>query len=171
MYRPGGTRLVTSDGSDAIRLASVSIRPRQGDLPNPLHINFGDRIVLAGYKLDRRVARPGDTLHLILYWQASRPVETDYRIFAHVLGTANQVWANSDSYPTPLTSLWQPGQVIEDARELRIGLTTPPDVYDIEVGVYLPGGERLPVIAGDGHLLDNRALLCKIRVDAAGRIE
>lgn len=164
MYLPGGARLTTSGGEDAVRLATVDINARPGPLPNPLHVNFGNQVALIGYTLDRRVARPGDALHLKLYWQALRPVEADYRIFAHVLGVENQLWANSDWPPTPPTSQWQPGQVVEDIRELRLGLTTPPDFYDVEVGVYVPGGARLPVVAEDGHLLDNRALLCKIRV-------
>ncbi|MCX7681414.1 MAG: glycosyltransferase family 39 protein [Anaerolineae bacterium] len=164
MYVPGGSRLMTPDGRDAIPLATVEIQARPGPLPNPLDINFGKQVALVGYALDRRVTHPGDTLTLRLYWQALQPVEADYRIFAHVLGVDNQLWANSDWPPQPPTSQWQPGQVIEDIRELTVGQTTPPGFYDIEIGVYIPGGARLPVVARDGRPLDNRALLCTIRV-------
>ena len=167
IYLPDGPRLATADGRDALRLEHVEIRPRPGEIPNPLEANFGDQAVLAGYTLDRRVVQPGETVRLRLYWRALVPMETDYRIFAHVLGVENQVWANSDSYPaggSAPTSQWEPGQIVEDVRDLTIGLTTPPDFYDIEVGMYVPGQGRLPVIAEDGHWLDKRLLLSKIRV-------
>jgi len=176
IYLPGGQRLATPDGQDALRLMTVEIRPRPtpllsplegGGVPNPLDANFGDQAALAGYTLDRRVVRPGETIRLTLYWRALAPMETDYRVFAHVLGIENQVWANSDSQPAggaAPTSHWQPGQIVEDVRDLTVGLTTPPDFYDIEVGLYAPGEGRLPVIAEDGHWLDSRVLLSKIRV-------
>jgi len=132
-----------------------------------LAVNFGDRMTLAGYALDRRVVQPGDTIHLTLYWQAMAPMDLDYRIFAHVLGVQDQVWASSDSEPVggaSLTSRWQSGEVVEDNRELTVGLTTPPDFYDIEVGVYAFSVGRLPVVAEDGHLLDDRVFLSKIQV-------
>ncbi|MDY7078929.1 MAG: glycosyltransferase family 39 protein [Chloroflexota bacterium] len=163
VYLPDGPRLTTSDGRDALRLATVEIQPAPSQLPNPVNVDFDGQAMLVGYTLDRRVVRPGETIRLTLYWQALAPMETDYRIFAHVLGIENQVWANNDSQPTPLTSQWQPGQVVEETRDLTVGLTTPPDFYDIEVGMYA-GTSRLPVVAEDGHWLDSRVLLSKIRV-------
>ncbi|MCK4316896.1 MAG: hypothetical protein KAX24_14105, partial [Anaerolineae bacterium] len=88
-------------------------------------------------------------------------------VFAHVLGIEDQVWASNDGWPAggnAPTGLWEPGQVVKDVRDLTVGLTTPPNFYDIEVGLYTSGGDRLPVIAEDGHWLDSRVLLSKIRV-------
>ena len=167
LYLPDGPRLTTPDGRDALRLAAVEVRPRQGTVPNPLEVNFGDQAALIGYKLDRRMARPGETIRLTLYWRALAPMETDYSVFAHVLGVENQVWANSDGQPAggaAPTSRWQPDQVIEDVRELEVGLTTPPDFYDVEVGMHAPQGNRLRVIAEDGRWLGKQVLLSKIRV-------
>ncbi len=167
MYLPDGPRLTTPDGRDALYLATVEIRPRAGEFPNPLNVNFGNRAALVGYTLDRRVVRPGDAIRLTLYWRALAPMETDYGVFAHVLGVEDQVWANSDSQPAggaAPTSQWHSGQVVEDTHELTVGLTTPPDFYDIEIGLYVPGRDRLPVVAEDGHWLDNRVLLSEVRV-------
>jgi 4-amino-4-deoxy-L-arabinose transferase-like glycosyltransferase len=166
LYLPGGPRLTTPDGGDALRLAVVEIQPRPGEVPNLVNANFGDQATLVGYTLDRRVARPGETIRLTLYWQARVPMEEKYRIFAHILGVENQVWANSDSKPSPSTRKWQPDQVIEDVHDLMVGMTTPPDIYDIEVGIYKPGpdGGRLPLIAEDSVRLGQRILLSKIRV-------
>jgi hypothetical protein len=174
LYLPGGPRLTTPDevallpseesGRDALRLANVEIQPWPGEFPNPINANFDDQAALVGYTLGPRVARPGETIRLTLYWRILAPIKTDYRIFAHVLGVENQVWANSDILPTIPTSQWQPGQVVTDIHDLNIGLTTPPDFYDIEVGMYEPGVRRLSVIAEDGSWLGKRILLSKIRV-------
>jgi hypothetical protein len=94
-------------------------------------------------------------------------MEENYSVFAHVLGVEDQVWAGSDGWPVggrSPTSHWEPGQVIEDGRDLTVGLTTPPGFYDIEVGLHARGVGRLPVVAEDGHWLDNRVLLSGIRV-------
>jgi hypothetical protein len=167
LYLPDGPRLGTPDGRDTLRLRTIEVRPLAGEFPNPLDINFGDQVALIGYSLDRRMVRPGETIHLTLYWQALAAMEIDYAVFAHVLGVENQVWANSDGLPaggTESTRQWQPGQVIEDVHELTVGQTTPPDFYDIEVGLHALGGDRLPVIAADGRWLGKRTLLSKIRV-------
>ncbi|MDY6878029.1 MAG: glycosyltransferase family 39 protein [Chloroflexota bacterium] len=173
MYQPDGPRLTIPDGRDALRLATVDISPRSSPLEgglrgvNPLNVNFGDQAALAGYTLDRRVVQPGETIRLTLYWRALAPMETNYSVFAHVLGVKDQVWAGNDGWPAggnAPTGLWKPGQVIEDVRDLAVGLTTPPDFYDIEVGLYGSGGNRLPVVAEDGRWLDSRVLLSKIRV-------
>ena len=167
LYLPDGPRLTTSDGRDTLRLTMVEIHPRPGEFPNPLDANFGDQIILVGYTLDRRVVRPGETIRLTLYWRAQAPMETNYSVFAHVLGVEDQVWARNDGWPAggnAPTSRWQPGQVVEDVRDLTVGLTTPPDFYDIEVGLYNRDGDRLPVVAEDGHWLGDRVLLSKIRV-------
>jgi len=167
IYLPDGPRLTTPDGRDALRLAPVQIHAPAGQFPNSLNVNFGNRAALVGYMLDRRVVRPGDSIRLTLYWRALAPMETDYCVFAHVLGVEDQVWASSDRQPAggaAPTSQWQSGQVVEDIHELTVGLTTPPDFYDVEIGLYVPGGDRLPVIAEDGHWLGNHVLLSKIRV-------
>jgi hypothetical protein len=167
LYLPGGPRLFTADGQDAVRLATVDIQPQPGELPNPLNVNFGNQVALVGYSMDRRMVHPGETIHLTLYWQGLVPLEENYRAFAHVLGVEDQVWANSDSPPddgAAPTKQWELGQVVADRRKLIIGLTTPPNFYDVEVGMYLLGGDRLLVLAEDGHGRGEQVLLGKIRV-------
>ncbi len=167
MYLPGGPRLLAPDGRDAIRLTTIEISEVAGDLPNPMHVNFDNRIALIGYSLARRVARPGGTVRLTLYWQSLSKMDLDYSVFSHVLGAENRIWARSDGWPAdgraPTTG-WEVGQVIEDVRDLTLDVATPPYLYDIEVGIYEPGASPLPVVAEDGHWLDQRVVLCQIRV-------
>jgi hypothetical protein len=168
LYRPEGPRLLTGDGRDAVRLEEIVVRGLPGAIPNPLRANFGDAITLVGYEMDRRVAMPGETIQLTLYWRAERPLAYDYSVFAHVIGTENQIWARDDGWPVEgnaPTRTWEPGRIVTDTRELTLVPVTPVGFHDVEVGLYGgPDGERLPYLAEDGHWINNRVLLSKIRV-------
>ncbi len=169
LYLPEtGQRLPTANGADNVRFASVSVQPRGGVWPNPVSLNFGNQIALLGYELDRRTAAPRETVRLTLYWQALAPMTESYTVFVHVLGVEGEMWAIGDSVPLNgllPTSTWQPGQVVQDPHDLTLDPHTPPGVYDVELGLYLPAnGERLSVLADDGFPLDTRVFLSKIRV-------
>jgi hypothetical protein len=167
LYRPNGPRLTTRDGRDAVRLATVEIQSHAKRYPNPVNVNFGNKLALVGYTLEPRAAQPGDTIHLTLYWRALTPMENDYKVFAHILGVENQIWGGSDSLLIDdgrRTSAWEPGHVVKETREMEVGLTTPPDFYDIEIGLYKPG-DRLKVLGENGQKKGNRLLLIKIRVE------
>ncbi len=167
LYQPNGPRLTTSDGRDAVRLARVKIRSNADQYPNPVSVNFSNKIELIGYTLEPRAAQPGDTIHLTLYWRALAPMENDYKVFAHILGVDNQIWGGSDSLlidDGERTSAWEPGHVVKETRELEVGLTTPADFYDIEIGLYKPG-DRLKVLGENGHKKGNRLLLVKLQVE------
>jgi len=167
LYLPGGQRLTTSEGAEAVRLAQMQLAPRIGEVPNPFDINFGNQARLIGYSLNQRSVRPGDTIRLVLYWEAIEPMETNYSVFAHIAGAENQVWARDEGWPVQgnaPTSTWKPDQIVEDVRYLTIDMTMPDGLYDIEVGMYDPDVKRLPIIAEDGHWINNRIHLSKILV-------
>lgn len=173
-HQPTGARLPIRDGGgtpigDHTRFGQVLVRaePRDG-IANPLDFNFDNKMALVGYDLDRTALRPGETLHLTLYWQALAPMAKDYTVFAHVLGANDSIWAQKDAWPldgAAPTSSWQVGQVIVDRYDLLVKPETPGGVYDIEVGVYLGETlERLSVLGAGGHAQDNRVLLNRVRV-------
>jgi hypothetical protein len=167
LYYPEGPRLKTDDGRDAVRLAPVTVRPRPGDIPNPLNVNFGDKVALIGYTLDQRIARPAETMRLTLYWRALNPMTVNYSLFVHVLGDENQIWANSDSPLTDravCTNRWEPGTMVREVRELTLVEATPPGFYDIELGLHASGQGRLQILAQDGRQVSSRLLLTTIRV-------
>jgi len=167
LYLPEGQRLTTPNGADSVQLARVNIDPYSGNVPNPVDINFDNQATLIGYRLDQRNVHPGDTVQLVIYWQAARVMDTNYTIFVHVAGAGTQVWARDEGWPDQghaPTSTWTPGEVVEDIHPLTIGLTTPDGLYDIEVGMYDPDVKRLPIVAEDGHWLSNRIHLTQIRV-------
>lgn len=154
--------------ANSIRLGDLLVRAKTNGAPNPLEINLEDQIALVGYALDRTAARPGETLHLTLYWEALAEMDEDYTVFAQVLGGDHRIWAQKDSWPqdgAAPTSSWQPGQVIVDRYELALAPDTPAGVYQLQVGLYLSETmRRLNVLGPGGHVRDNRVLLNPVRV-------
>jgi len=133
-----------------------------------LDATFGGAARLLGYSLGAEGAGPGDTLPLILYWQALAPLDGTYTVFSHLLGEHNPathgpLWAGHDSQPDGghyPTSAWQAGQVILDLHPLVVPDDAPPGVYQIEVGLYdLATMTRLPVTDAAGQRLPNDAVL------------
>jgi len=169
LYLPDtGQRLPTTDGADNLRFGVVAIRQRPGPLPNPVHFDFGGQIALQGYSFDRRVAAPGETLTLTLYWAALAQMNTNYSVFIQVTGQDGEIWARADAWPmsgAAPTISWQVGQQVTDPYHLTLDPHTPAGVYDVQVGLYAAQtGERLPLLADDGFPLDSRVFLSKIRV-------
>jgi len=164
VYGPQGEPL-----GDNVRFHRIEVLPHEGsNVPNPVHFSFGNRIALIGYALEGRAVGPGEEIHLTLYWEALAEMERDYTIFTHVIGERDHIWAQVDSQPqggAAPTSTWSRGQVLMDEYHLLIEPDTPPGVYDIEVGLYLPAtGERLGLLDEAGHWMDSRVLLTQVRV-------
>jgi hypothetical protein len=65
---------------------------------------------------------------------------------------------------TLATTNWPVGQVITDVRVLQFPPHANPGELDVEVGWFLPKVGRLNVLADDGHAVDTRQLLSRIRV-------
>jgi hypothetical protein len=107
---------------------------------------------------------PGDTLHLSLIWQATRPFYRDLKLFVHLLDSSGQVIAQTDPLAglgagpegtDYFTSQWDPGQMILDEVALDISPEAPPGPYRLAIGLY--DGEtleRLPVVGReDGRVV------------------
>lgn len=96
---------------------------------------------------------------LALYWTATTPPATDVTVFVHLCAADGFVRGQADGppvsghYPAPA---WQPGEVVQDIHPL------PPDFNQADhlaVGLYRPGGERLPARAAAGAPLPDNAVI------------
>jgi len=146
----------------------VSWQSENYEIPHPASFNFGNRIDLIGYGVDRAEAQSGDAIQLTLYWQARGKVDHDYTVFTHLIDDEDRIWAQEDNQPLSgdyPTSIWDQGQVIRDRHELTLPSDIPAGAYEVEVGLYLSSsGERLPVLDDAGGMLDNRIVLVTIEV-------
>ncbi len=164
-----GIRLPASSGGDNVRFGRIEVRPRAGDFPNPISVNFGNRMALVGYDLDKRVVQPGEMITLTLYWSALRRMDENYTISAQLIDSAQRKAAQLDSWPqdgAAPTATWQPGQVVTDTRLLTIASDALPGVYDVRIVVYhVPRDEivHLPVIR-PGEMLASHVVLTRVRV-------
>jgi hypothetical protein len=137
---------------------------------------LGDSIQLTGYDLDRDQISPGQVLQLTLHWKASKSIDKNYTVFAHVIGgvnavTQSPVWAQMDTEPvggSRPTLSWQAGEMIDDRYGLLLPPTIPPGEYLIEIGMYDSATQaRLPVFDENGaRVQDDRVILGSARVVA-----
>jgi Dolichyl-phosphate-mannose-protein mannosyltransferase len=171
-YETGDRLLVVTEGNadsgrDALALTPLTLAANPGDVPNPQTLNFGGQIGLAGYEMDKRAVKAGESINLTLYWRDLQTMKVNYSVFAHVRGKGETLWAGHDSWPLEgdaPTSTWTVGQLIKETRTLTLKPETPPGDYDVEVGLYDEGGKRLQLLLPDGRLTDNFVYLAKIKV-------
>ncbi|MCL4459168.1 MAG: glycosyltransferase family 39 protein [Chloroflexi bacterium] len=170
MYRfPDLVRLPLSDKQGvtvgtSLRLGPVKVipqgAPQQGTLPEPQYhqpVDLEGKVRLVGYDLDPVELTPGQGLRLILYWQSQQKMSANYTVFTHLLDADGRLISQQDNQPlngTYPTSLWDEGEFVRDEYQLVIPANTPPGLYHIEVGMYLPEtGQRLKMPQGDSLLL------------------
>lgn len=167
-----GDRLIVG-GSDHWTVGYVSLSPpiasdRVGGsagntLPNPISINFEDKIELVGFEFDRYTMQPGETLTLNLWWDVLAAPLDDYVVFTHLVYPPEATWAQNDSRPQQgqlPTTLWKLGQRIDDQYKLVMPENAPHGVYFMEIGLYnAETGSRLDV-----EFSDKGIVLGQIRV-------
>jgi hypothetical protein len=162
-------RLPLTTGGDVAQLTTLPLAPIAGDYPNPVDFNFENRLRLRGFEVTPRLATPGETVTLTLYWEAIRPLSQNYTIFAQIVDEDTTRWASQDLGPEPPTSAWQPGQVQTVTMQLTLDEATPAELYPLIIGAYIltDTGEfvRLQLLTPDGRLTDNFLQLTQIRVD------
>jgi hypothetical protein len=155
---------------NALRFQPFDVKPRPGDIPNPIFYQMEDKMALVGWDVKPRVVAAGETLYLTLYWEGLAPMAGDYQVSTQVVRADQLKAAQVDAAPGGVaTSGWAKGQRIEDRRELGIDPNAPPGGYDILVSVY--GWEtagtirRLRLIDDQGYVLPGDSLtLGQVRV-------
>jgi hypothetical protein len=124
------------------------------DIDHRLEMDLGKKVRLLGYNIESGF-RPGDSIHLTLFWQALAEMDKDYTIFTHLTDMEGRIWGQKDNPPVdgfyPTTG-WEAGEIVRDQYDILISPDAPAGEYQIEVGMYLAEtGERLPVSGEDGE--------------------
>jgi 4-amino-4-deoxy-L-arabinose transferase-like glycosyltransferase len=127
----------------------LSVPPDAVLTPPPV---FGEWFALRGARAD---ALPGERqVRVTLWWEALGVPAADYTVFVHLVDGAGQLRATGDGPPLwggfP-TSMWRPGDVVEDEHVVALPADLPAGQYHLRVGWYEPeSGARLGLsAAGD----------------------
>jgi 4-amino-4-deoxy-L-arabinose transferase-like glycosyltransferase len=162
-----GERLTIDGSREAESLGMVRLLAKPGELPNPLQVNYENRLMLLGYAVEPRRLEPGETVTLTMYWSAQRSLAVDYTLFAQIVDRDTTRWASRDQQLP--TSAWPPGELQRVELTMQLAEDTPPGVYPLIVGAYTRPADgsfdRLQTVTPEGRLSDDFLVLTLIRVD------
>jgi hypothetical protein len=146
-----------------LTLASLAIE-------HPRKAILGDKARFLGYNIESGF-RPGDSIHLTLFWQCLEGMEQDYTVFIHLIDEKQNIWGQKDNPPVDglyPTTEWEAGEIVRDQYDLVISPDSPPGHYGLEIGMYLvETGKRLSV-SREGQRIGDGILLGPITVEGQG---
>jgi uncharacterized membrane protein len=124
--------------------------------------DFGGQVALLGYDIVKKRVRPGDVLHLTLFWRALVDIEDDYTLLIRLIGEdgISETWEfppASEDYPT---HLWTIGEVIRGQYKLILPVKTPSG----------PIALKIALVSEDGELLGECLKLADLEVEALERV-
>lgn len=167
LYDPFQGQTLELDSGSELLLEPIEIPCREPppltslDIEHPQEGVLGGKVRFLGYNMESGL-RPGDNIHLTLFWQCLEKMDQDYTVFIHLIDEKQNIWGQKDNPPVDgfyCTSQWEVGEVVRDQYDMAISPETPPGEYQLEVGMYLAEtGERLSVFQG-GQEISNRVLL------------
>ena len=170
-----GSRWLEPDPGDSALLGPVTLpsprwSPDALDIEQRVEANLGGKIRLLGYNLESGF-RPGDNIHLTLFWQCLKEMDQDYTVFTHLVDEKQHIWGQKDNPPVDgfyPTTKWEVGEIVRDQYDLTIPQDIAPGEYRLKVGMYLvKTGERLSALKDGMPLPDNQILLQPVTVRSA----
>jgi hypothetical protein len=147
---------VGDDTLGSFRLLRYATKPEDVQLA-PRSARFADGIALTGFAAPDRPVQPGQTLNVVLAWQADPSVTSrpDYTVFVHLVDASGALIAQHDDPPASgyaPTSSWRPGQLVYDDHTIVVPPNAPAGLRLVQVGLYLPStGQRAPLVGPDGQ--------------------
>lgn len=123
--------------------------PTVKDLPlhRELMQDFGDALRLVGCGPIGEAIRPGDSLHLVLFWQALHNLEHDWQLLLRVQGSDGSVLSEGRFEPAGVaypTRRWSEQEVVMGQYELALERTAPPGLARLTLNlVDAATGQRM----------------------------
>lgn len=137
-------------------------------------MHFGDALTLRAYDLGSRSVRPGEWLHVSLFWQVGQPPERDLTLGLELVDARGQVICSHSA--TPVSALytpgfWRSGELLWTQHSLLLPPTVQPGSYDLRISVRDAAGRRLPIRNNWQFWTwgEDWARLTRVRVEAVPR--
>ncbi len=126
------------------------------DIQQRRELDYGP-VRLLGYDLSKlgcenqpdEPLRPGDILHLTLYWQAVGETDTDFSLTLQLLDQGGRPLVSRDVQPVGgayLPTLWEEGEIVRDQHNLLLPAELPSGRYDFYLRVHGLGAEGAPLL-------------------------
>ncbi len=171
--RPEGLDVVDADGVargasaviGTVTVPKAEHPPSREELgiSQPLEADFGGRIALLGYELGQAAVQPGDSLYLMLFWQALTDMSEDYSLTVALVDEKGKVVGEERfsplvrAYPT---SRWLAGEVWRGQYDFTVPIEAQPGQARLQIGL----------VDESGRPLGERVSLARLEVQATERV-
>jgi len=169
-------RLPVVDGLGRLAGSQITLGPIKVHgqaTPTPAIVNrqsahFADGIELVGFDVTPVQGRAGQSVTLTLDWAARVRPTSDYTVFVHLVDAKGRLVGQADAPPDAghyPTSVWDPGEIVEDRHTVALDPSLPPGIYQFDLGLYRPAtGQRLPILAPTGLPADDHLVVGTVAV-------
>jgi hypothetical protein len=169
LYDPVTSVRLSMEGDTDVLLLPWALE-LQADSEGQAPFDFGSQLELSGYAVeDKPLVAPGESLAVQLHWRALSEMDSDYKVFVHLVNreTGEKI-AQDDAPPGEReapTHVWQVGDEHTRRHQLVAPATAPAGIYDIWVGLYeADSGRRLPLLDTVGNPGDDHIRFGPIRI-------
>jgi len=139
----------------------------------PLDAQFGRRVKLLGYEVDRAHWRPGETMRVTWYWQVLAPPGEGWALFTHIEDRGSGRVLQQDGNGTLRwlygPDRWRAGQFVRDVQDLHLPLDWTGSSADVYVGMAREGA-RMRVTGAAPHS-DDQVLALNVQTPGASSVE
>jgi hypothetical protein len=173
VYDPASGRWLPPAGGGDVVIGPIELSRREPsavealDIEHRLSVNLDSRIRLLGYNVTG-VFRPGNEVHLTLFWQALKAMDEDYTVFTHIVNPQGHIWGQKDNPPVDgfyPTTTWEVGEIVRDQYEVPISPEAPSGKYYVVAGMYLSeSGQRLSVTDEGGKVVGDQIVLVEVQM-------
>lgn len=117
-------------------------------------------VELVKARTNRARVKPGDAARVDLQWRATERLVENFGVFVHLTDATGNIVAQADTQPQ--TKNWRAGEIVNDAHELEIPQDVPAGRYELQVGFFRPGTERVMPLLQNGQAVTELAPLTLI---------
>jgi hypothetical protein len=149
-----------------VRLARYGTGPLPTTPAAPLSARLGEAIRLEGYALPKQAYPAGEVMPVTLFWRATTPPATRYKVFVHLLDATGALVAQTDREPKGgfrPTDRWSAGERIIDRYGVWLPASLSAGNYTLQIGMYDFSGARLP-IAQNGQVVGDALPLIEVEI-------